>query len=459
MSGKIKLYIVDIEETTVNRLEEVFYKHPQLGFKVIGNAHNYVSCINDIDQAKTADIILVSAYLPDQMGFDLIEKLKKVNPTAKVVIMVTKQTRNLAEVSREKGADEIIQKPFQVGNLVEKIESLLEPGKISEARQGISEESGDASVSLHKNEDKGRKMFEEPTILSGFSHDEYDDDKKPKVVSVFYSTGSNGKTTILSNVAAAIQKYSEYKPKICILDLNLQFPSVLNKFHQDDLIMCKKNIFDIVEDMTHLDQALLYSALVTHEPTGIKIMNTPSDVIRDYSRISADDIEQLIAHLKDYFDVILIDTSSNIRDDTTSFPLTIADKSFILLEPDISSVLHTRKFIQMMKVFESNIQEKITSKFIYVLNKENSKTGIHVEDVKKALFNNDIRVRIPYDVNVTFFSNNGQFVIDNSTPSAKYINDLAKMIYPFKDGFDLSGDKKKSKSLFAPLLDLLKKRK
>ena len=121
---KIKVYIVDIEENTIDRLEELFYNNTQLGVKIIGYAYNYNTCINDFARARDADVFLVSAYLPDTMGTELISQIKKVNPKTKVIVMLQKNTRNLAEISKEKGADDFIQKPFRARQLIEKIHEV-----------------------------------------------------------------------------------------------------------------------------------------------------------------------------------------------------------------------------------------------------------------------------------------------------------------------------------------------
>lgn len=471
-NNKIKLYIVDIEEKTIERLEGLFYSNPHLGIKIIGYAYNYNGCINDFSRARDADVFLVSAYLPDTMGTELISQIKKVNPKAKVIVTLQKNTRNLAEVSKEKGADDFIQKPMKARNLVEKVFEVMGM-EMTEENNGRAPSSPMEEVSFEPMEPLNLEEFtsesfpdKESTdngqnrraIFDAFSDnpltssiytdvDEFDGDK-PNTVCVFASAGSNGKTTMLVNTAVAIHKHSAYKPRICIVDFNFLYPSILHKFHQDDLILCKKNVYDLFDDINNLSEELINNALNTHEPTGIKILETPSDSIRDLSRINSESIQQLIVHLREMFDLILIDTSTNIRDDATSFPLTIADKGIVLLEPDLSNLLHTRKLISVLKTFENNLSEKIVPKLQFVLNKENSKAIIHVDTIKKTLFNADIRLTIPDDNNITQLSNNGQFVVDTSSTSARSIKELARVIYPFdQELFSLKQPKKKQSLL------------
>jgi septum formation inhibitor-activating ATPase MinD/FixJ family two-component response regulator len=503
---KLKVYIVDIEETTISRLEELFYNNPDFGIKVIGYSHNYNACINDFNRARNADLFLISAYLPDTMGTELISPIKKLNPNAKILITLQKNTRNLAEASLSKGANDYIQKPFKARQLIDKMIEVtgFSPGdpqddgydhnksydqpNLTENRldkssnsyddiylnQDISSLNKEPSLNLSADNEVG-EIYQHSdkvnTYTDDFTNNQQSrralfdvysenpitpstrnetvlphDGEKPNIVCSFSSAGSNGKTTMLVNAAVTIHKHSEYNPKICIVDFNLLFPSVLYKFHQDDLILCKRNIFDLCEDINNLDENLINQALVTHEPTGIKILDTPSDIVRDLSRVNPDTIQQLIAHLRDMFDLVLIDTSSNIRDDASSFPLTVADKGIVLLEPDLGNLLHTRKLISMFKMFENNLPERIIPKLEFILNKENPKAIIHVDTIKKTLFNTDVNITIPEDNTITHLSNNGQFVIEHNSPATRSIKELARTIYPFDKNNPLDGNSPHSKN-------------
>src|SRR5690606_38042176 len=115
----------------------------------------------------------------------------------------------------------------------------------------------------------GRNIFQNPVPNAEI----------PKKVITFSAPKSVGKTSALVNTAVSIVRNSEFEPKIVILDLNLIYPSVVFKFHQDDLIEAKKNIYDLLAEINDLDESLLESALVTHEPTKIKIVNTPFEAV------------------------------------------------------------------------------------------------------------------------------------------------------------------------------------
>jgi len=467
---------VDLEETIISRLEELFYKNENLGIKVIGYSYNYNDAMNDLGRARDADVFLISAYLPDTMGYELINPIKRVNPNARIIVMLQTTTRNLASACREKGADDIIQKPFRARQLIETIlgtdtsdlEDENQPSSEPVAPVNeIEEVESPSDSSYSETPDLYQQEFEpsfEPSTSQRTLYDVYTDNpissgiysedndfegEKPNIVCTFVGVGSTGKTTTLVNTAVAIHKASEYKPKICIVDFNLLFPSVAYKFHHDDLIQCKKSIYDLCEDINSLSEELVNEALITHEPTGIQILNTPTEAkeVGKIKYVTHETIERLITQLRSMFDLVLIDTSSDTRSHTTLVPLNISDKAMVILEPDLANLLHTRKFINMMQMFEENLKSngKITSKLNFILNKENNKNFIHVDTIKKTLFNTDIRLTIPEDGNITQLANNGGFVVDNANQTARSMKELARIMYPFDQEMFSFKNKKSNK--------------
>lgn len=482
MNSMVKIYIVDVERSTYDRLESLFYSKPELGVKVHGYAHNFVSCINDMPRAKDADVFLVSAFLPDQMGIDLVAKIKDKNPNAKVIMMLRSNTRNLAEVAMEKGADTILQEPYKIKDLLDKIEELVGRDLFQEQEEEEYEQPGYTERDTYEGGYEHKPLYDHTPVNSYETEAaEYEDytlnratgvfgaggasvekqEEKPNEVVAFASTSSAGKTTLLVNVAAAIAEYSDYEPSICILDLNLMYPSVVLKFHGRELIDSKRSIYELSEDIHYLDESLIKQALIIHEPTNIQIMRTPSDIMRDFKILDSASLEQLINHLRNMFDLVLIDTSSSIKDEATMYSLMVADKVVVVTEPDISNLIQTKRFVETLRELEKDFTERIIPKLQFVLNKENKKTGVDTDLAKKVL-GATLRVEIPEDPMVTLMANNGGFVFQENCPAAKPMVELADIVYPFDKELYVAGDsrkerKKNGSSLFGGLLDRFKK--
>lgn len=451
MSRLRKLYIVDSERSNIDRLEEFFMKRTDLHIDVIGYAYTRAQFMNDINQAKHADIFLISAYLPDFLGVDMLEEIKKDSSMKhiKSIVTIDKNTRNLSNVAYDKGADHTLQVPYGVGQLLELIDELAPLDSIGEAvpeppkKERPTFNSFDDSFEHHEenteDKPKRRPMFEmvqKNPILEAINNDDapVHHEENPKKTIVFTSTGGSGKTTLLVNTAYAIWKHAKNKPSICIVDLDLLFPSVLYKFLQEDLVQCQRDIYDISEDLNYLDEELLKQALIEHEPTGIQILNTPIDPesIHKSGFVKAEHIEQILIHLQRMFDVVLVDTSTNITDDTTLFPLQVCDQAVIVFEPDLASLLSTRKFLYVLKELEKTSKTDFISKLIFVLNKESKKNTVHNDTIIPLLYDNDVNLRIPEDNEITHFSNNGKFIIDNPSPAALPLFELAKRLYPIE---------------------------
>ena len=467
MSRMIKLYIVDSERTNIDRLEDYFIKRSDLNVHVIGYAYTRAQFMNDLNQAKNADIFLISAYLPDILGVDMLQDMKN-DPNLKnikTIVTIDKNTRNLASLAVEKGADFTLQIPYGVGQLLDMFHELLSEGnEPSESETDKRTErktysSFEETFEFGKQEEvdsapKRRpliEMVQKNPILEAINEEKELEtvEDNPKVTAVFTSTGGSGKTTMLVNVAYTIWKHAKNKPSICIVDLDLLFPSVLYKFLQEDLVPCQKDIYDISEDLNYLDEEMLKNALVEHQPTGIYILNTPIDPesIHKSGLVKAEHIEKILVHLQNMFDVILIDTSTNITDDTTLFPLQVADVAVMVFEPDLASLLSTRKFLYVLKELEKTTKSNFIEKSVFILNKESETNTVHNDTIVPLLYDNEVHLRIPEDKQITYLSNNGKFIVDNPSPASVPIFELAKKIYPIDRSSQRSNQKKSKLSL------------
>jgi DNA-binding NtrC family response regulator len=67
--------------------------------------------------------------MPDMNGVEALKEIKKISPTAKVVMITADLTVSLEKLLQHNGASAVIFKPFDV----EKIMSLLEQIKISDS--------------------------------------------------------------------------------------------------------------------------------------------------------------------------------------------------------------------------------------------------------------------------------------------------------------------------------------
>ncbi|MCK2000058.1 response regulator [[Brevibacterium] frigoritolerans] len=459
-NNKIKLYIVDPNSNFIDKIEGHFFEKTQYRIDVIGSATTTKKFEADKQKVALADIYLISANLPDGTGIKIVEFLKKnsVTTSKPIIFTIDKQTRNTAVVANERGVNKIFQKPFSIKDLIHTIFTLTDSPMIEqEIRQPNSNNNPLESKPTPPSAPtlRTRQSNPTPTVKQVSPPGKYEDlfnkvdanpllntqdfqdaigrtDQKVKSIVTFTSVSSTGKTALLVNVAYAIQKYAKIKPKICLVDLDLLFPSVAFHFLNTELKHANRDIYDVSADLNYLSADLLSEALTYHQPTGIYILNTPTDpeFIHKIGTLKTEQIERILVHLRDMFDVILIDTSNAVTEDLVLFPMQFADKNFIVLEPNYLNVVGVNKFFYILKKLEDSMKEPIISKTHIVLNKETKNKSIYSDTTRDFLYDKKFVVRVPEDSKFMDFANQGKFIVDSDSIASASIIQLANLIYP-----------------------------
>jgi len=123
---KIKILIVDDEPDLVQTLQDRL----EMNGYSITTAGNGKEGLEKAVQEKP-DIVLLDVIMPIMDGLEMLEALRK-NPQSKdcAVIMVTARSQR-QDIVRAKtcGIEDYIVKPFNLGELIEKIENVLEHNK------------------------------------------------------------------------------------------------------------------------------------------------------------------------------------------------------------------------------------------------------------------------------------------------------------------------------------------
>lgn len=486
-NNRVKLYIVDPNPSFIDKIEGVLFDKSEVGIDVVGSTTKISDFTADPNKKK-ADVFLLSANLPDGTGLKLIDILKS-NPdcmSTPIIFTIDKQTRNAAAQAQAKGVDAIFQKPFQFPKLVDTVFALTKnsqpgpesnfepqsqpqkdsfpdwntgqtkdefniPSNNNDFLEDLNNHSNDFMNNFYNNPDSLTKnqpkafneelhsdnMFQKINnnpLLNTQEHNFQEKQQTPAVKSIitFASTSSTGKTSVLVNTAYAIKQYAKTPPSICIVDLNLLFPCAAFHFSKDELVSAKKDIYDLCADLNYLNEDLLKEALHYHQPSGIHILNTPAEpeFLHQVNSIKAEQIERLIVHLRDVFDVILIDTSNVITDDLVLYPMQLADKNIIVLEPNYLNVMNVNKFFYVLEKLEDSLKEDIINKTHIILNRESKDKSIHSETTRNFLKNKEFIVTIPEDHTFLDFANRGKFIIDSPDAMAsRSIFELANFLY------------------------------
>lgn len=107
----------DLRKTIVKALR-------QEGYRVYGaaNAGEAIECV----QQREVNIIFMDICLPDRNGLKTYQVIKKIQPTAKMVMMTGFFVPDLVEAALTEGACGVLYKPFNMDDILKMIGKIMD---------------------------------------------------------------------------------------------------------------------------------------------------------------------------------------------------------------------------------------------------------------------------------------------------------------------------------------------
>jgi pilus assembly protein CpaE len=389
----IKVLIVDdIPETRENLKKLLAF---ETDVEVVGTASTGREGL-ELAKELMPDIILMDINMPDMDGISATEAISKAVPRTSVIMMSVQSEADYLRRAMLAGARDFLTKPISGEELYGTLRSVFERGK--EARLAYDR------APIAESQTPGGKL---PLGM----------DRQAHVVAVYSPIGGSGKTTVATNVAAALMKEGT---KVLLIDCDLQFGDVgvfLNLQSQNTLV-------DLVKSVDDLDMELVENVLVAHD-SGLKVLLAPSRP-EDAEEIQSDKVPQLIEKLRGSFDFIVVDMASKLDELALSL-FDVSERVMVILNPTLPAVKNTRIILNLMQALEyPEIKAQL------VLNKvtpdlEKAKVSVPVAAIEQNLKRKALGV-IPMDERrVLSAINRGITVIarDRNLPPAKELVALA----------------------------------
>lgn len=116
------IYIVEDDES-IREIETIALKNSNYMVCGFDKAKDFYKKLDEI----VPDLVILDVMLPDESGYDILNKLRK-NPLTKQlpIIMVTAKTTEMDMIKGlDQGADDYIKKPFSVMELITRVKALL----------------------------------------------------------------------------------------------------------------------------------------------------------------------------------------------------------------------------------------------------------------------------------------------------------------------------------------------
>ncbi|NCX33396.1 MAG: hypothetical protein EBX26_04755 [Actinobacteria bacterium] len=236
-----------------------------------------------------------------------------------------------------------------------------------------------------------------------------------KLITVYSAKGGCGKTTIASNLAAALSK--DNSTSVCLVDMDLQFGDIATALR----IHPTKTVTSALEMGESVDIEGLNKVLLRYENMFDVLLapTNPSDV----EMLNPEFLSKIVATLQHNYDFVVIDTSPALSEVIVRI-LRDSDLVLLLTTLDMPAIKNLKLTISALDALGLS-----KSRRRLILNKSDLKVGLDAKDVE-ALVDEDISIQVPSSTKVTSASNEGQLVIQAHphNPVSKAIFELANQV-------------------------------
>jgi pilus assembly protein CpaE len=191
-----------------------------------------------------------------------------------------------------------------------------------------------------------------------------------RVVTVFSAKGGCGKTTLATNLAAALADRG--RRQVCVVDLDLAFGDVAIAMQ----LFPAHTIADAVPLNGAIDSTAV-AAMLTHHSAGLSAIVAPTEPSAAET-IQATLITHLLEVLRHEFDYIVVDTPPTFEDQVLA-ALDVSDLIALIVTPDVPALKNLK--ITLETLIELSYSRE---KFRLVLNRADAKVGISHAEVEKT---------------------------------------------------------------------------
>lgn len=237
-----------------------------------------------------------------------------------------------------------------------------------------------------------------------------------RTLAVFSPRGGVGCSTMAYNLAIAL--YQETVSKVLLMEGKLFFGHLEVMLN----IRTNNNLADLIPYSSSMDETLVREVVNEHT-SGIFTLVAPSD-FQVAQGIKPKDMFAILTGLQNYFDFIVIDTGSNLDENTVTL-LDASDRILLIASPELAALHDVSRFTRISHSL-AYPQEKV----LLVLNRANRPGGVKPKEIE-AVIHRRVYAKIPDDPKNALRSlNRGTpLIVDYPrSPASRGIKKLAKLI-------------------------------
>ena len=352
----------------------------QKDFIIIGNDIQYQDGVKEVlEKEKNIDFLILSEILPGENKIEkLIEYIKKVNPNINIIIILENKKEDESE----------------------KIKKELNELKQIIINQNNKEINNKRNKIIRKIKSKKNNKI---------------NNLKKEIICILGSSGA-GKSIFTVNLANSLI-YS--KQKILIIDfdiLNNSLHAILGVKKYSEKISKKIKENNLIKEKINLKELIIKINKKIDLISGINLLFDSKYKISNFK------INNIIQNLKQYYDVIIIDTSSACFLDYTKEIIKISNINIFILEPNILEIKKSKKLLDIY----TNEWEINKNKINILFNKFN-KNSIDINLLKYIFGDYNILGKININEKYNLIINNNAKKI-NKEIKKEYINIIKKIL-------------------------------
>jgi pilus assembly protein CpaE len=213
-----------------------------------------------------------------------------------------------------------------------------------------------------------------------------------RIITVFSAKGGCGKTTLATNLAAALADRG--RRDVCLVDLDLAFGDVAITLQ----LFPAHTIADAVPLGESLDFTAVQSLLTPHSP-GLTTLVAPVEP-GSAGSIPASLVSHILVMLRDHFDYVVVDTPPAF-DDQVLAAFDLSDYLALIATLDIPALKNLKLTLETLDLLNYPRE-----RWRVVLNRSDSKVGLSINEVEKTL-RTEISIQIPSSRDVPAAINRG----------------------------------------------------
>lgn len=239
-----------------------------------------------------------------------------------------------------------------------------------------------------------------------------------KVITVFSTKGGAGKSVLATSLGVTLAQ--RLPGPVCLVDADLQFGDVAVMLK----LTPQHTIVDAVQSIDRIDSTYLEQLLMTHEPSGLRVLAAPLEpAFAD--QIGAAEMVSIIDMLRSFCSAIVVDTPAYFNDVVLGL-VEASDEILLVAGMDIPNIKNVKIGLQTLRLLGTPME-----KIRLVLNRANSKVKLDVGEVERTL-QISADALIPSDIVVPQAVNKGVPVVMHAPRSgvAKSIVQLAELVAP-----------------------------